>query len=79
MKKCCDNCKYGNYCPFGGEDLYCMKDYKFSNKSALCDLFNDFNVQNDIFENKVREKKFYCDAYERINHNEYYTYNDCGL
>lgn len=79
IKNCCQTCRYGNYCPFGGDVLYCMKGYKFANKMELCDLFNNFEVRDDIFDNKVRAKGFCCDEHTVINHDEYYTYNDWGL
>ncbi len=78
MKKSCSSCKYGNNCPYGGSDLYCLKEYNFKDVMELCNLFDSPKTRDNIFENCKRSEDYCCEDYEAIDHNIYFTYNDFG-
>ncbi len=78
MEKACNNCRYGNNCPYGGSDVYCLKDYEFNSVIELCGLFDDLKIRDEIFENRRRNENFCCEKYEPIDHDKYFTYNDFG-
>lgn len=76
MEKTCISCRYGNNCPYGGSEIYCLKDYEFSNVLELCSLFDDIKMRDVIFSDCKRDKNTCCDEYRPIDHGKYYTYND---
>lgn len=70
----CQTCRYGNFSPYGDDDneIFCLREFEFSNKSEVCDLFSD--ARN--LEKRKRHLLDFCSNYKPISLIEYYTYND---
>lgn len=74
---CCYSCRHGNFMPASGLDheIFCLKDKVFNNKIDVCELLV---IENECCSRK-RKLLDYCDDYQPIDHDNYYTYNDWGL
>lgn len=77
---CCETCRHGNYCPYGDyeNEIFCFKDKVFEKKFDVCDEFVREGKWQDV-KHRARKLLDYCDDYQPIDHDNYYTYNDWGL
>ncbi len=78
MERNCFSCRYGNNCPYGGAEIFCMKDYKFNSILELCSLFDDIKIRDKIFKECKRDKNSSCKDYQPVNRDEFFTYSDFG-
>ena len=81
---CCQSCKYGNFCPYGDmeNEIFCLFGFTPQNKMDVVDIFHSRNYMGPI-DNMVARRWFpvnemlhYCDKYDKIDDDNYYTYND---
>ena len=76
---CCQSCRHGNFCPFGDQEnkISCLIDYTPKDKSDVVDIFiSNFDNENGIPHLPSHELLHWCDKYDKINKDNYYTYND---
>lgn len=75
---CCLSCRYGNFCPFGGNEneIYCLKDITPNNKRDVCNLFSENDIKIRSIASTQRKLLDYCKDYKIISDDGYYTYND---
>jgi hypothetical protein len=78
MKRSCGTCRYGNNCPYGGTDLFCLRGYSFNSVMELCALFDNSEIRDELFNGRKQDIDFLCDNYAPIDHSRYFTYNDFG-
>ena len=78
MKRSCGTCRYGNNCPYGGTDLFCLRGYSFHSVMELCARFDNSEIRDELFNGRKQDIDFLCDNYAPIDHSRYFTYNDFG-
>jgi len=68
---CCQNCRHGNFCPYGNKDneILCLKGYMPKDKLDVALI-----MDNDYDTLPKYELLHWCEAYQRVNE-AYYTYN----
>lgn len=79
--KCCQTCRYGNYCPFGDneDEIFCLNGFDVKNKEDVCNLTEFSEKGESIRIERSRKLLDHCEKYKPINHKKYYTYNDFGI
>ena len=70
---CCQSCRHGNFCPVGDFDdkIFCLLGYKPHDKADVAIILH--KNRGDL---PRYELLHWCDRYEKIDTNKYYTYND---
>jgi len=81
---CCQNCKHGNYFPYGDieNQIFCFLNFNPKDKNDVVEIFNSSVYMSLSREMAARldfpanELLHYCEKYEKIDDDAYYTYND---
>ena len=78
MERNCYSCRFGNNCPYGGSEVFCLKGYRFNTILELCSLFDDIITRDKLFMECKRDPNSSCEEYQPVNRDEYFTYSDFG-
>lgn len=72
---CCISCRYGNFCPYGGNDneIFCLKDFMPKDKYDVCNIFSETFI---LIEARKRILLDFCDEFKPITDIDFSTYND---
>ncbi len=72
---CCQSCKHGNFNPYGDNEneIFCLKGIVNKHEN---DVIEYFRANGNLVIKKLLN---YCNEYEPIDQNNYYTYNDWGI
>jgi hypothetical protein len=76
---CCLSCRYGNFCPYGGDKMYCFKAFDAGNIKDKSDVVDIFSKMDGLSEKELlairRQPTYACGDYEKID-GQAYTYNN---
>jgi len=79
---CCQSCKHGNFCPYGDieNEIFCLFDFNPKDKMDVVEIFNYSEYMKSPEDGGClrfpkKELLNYCEKYDKIDDDNYYTYN----